>query len=213
MPTVFCHPVAIGGPVGVGLDFPAWPILVPGREGDVQMCYTNDEQFRDTYLQRGFCGLDTSFRAQFDYECPEQQIIQVAPTGAKRRGGHRWRPTLREFLTWLLNRWVTSLLSLVIVAAISDIRARLGLVREARNRDSAGTEAGRTSNSTSSEGSTASAALKAQKCTHPRESAAPVGMPSRPPEHDARQGDAGSQEDTDDVFEIDTPSSMDSSDA
>jgi hypothetical protein len=78
VPTVFCQPVAIGGPGGLGLEFPAWPILVPGKEGVVQMCYTNDEQFRDTYLQRGFCGLDASFRAQFDYECPLQQVIQVA---------------------------------------------------------------------------------------------------------------------------------------
>lgn len=76
--TVFCQPVAIGGPGGLGLSFPAWPILVPAREG-IQVCYTRDEHFRDTYMEKGFCGLDASFRSQFDHHCPGQ-IVQVVPT-------------------------------------------------------------------------------------------------------------------------------------
>lgn len=77
---VFCQPIAIGGPGAAQLDFPAWPILVPTSDG-IQVCFTPDEEFRNTYLQRGFCGLDASFRDQFDhdYDC-SVPIIHVAPT-------------------------------------------------------------------------------------------------------------------------------------
>jgi hypothetical protein len=75
---VFCQPIAIGGPGGAGLNFPAWPILVPTEDG-VQVCFTPDENFRNTYLQRGFCGLDASFRDKFDYNC-SAPIIHVEPS-------------------------------------------------------------------------------------------------------------------------------------
>jgi hypothetical protein len=81
LPAVFCQPVAIGGPGGAGLDFPAWPILVPTKDG-VQVCFTDDENFRDTYLQRGFCGLDASFRDKFDYNC-SAPIIHVEPSAGE----------------------------------------------------------------------------------------------------------------------------------
>ncbi|KAK4032285.1 hypothetical protein C8A01DRAFT_41280 [Parachaetomium inaequale] len=77
-PTTFCQPVALGGPGGRGLEPAAWPILMPAKDG-FQVCYTLDKKFRDTYLDRGFCGLDASFRDQFDHKCPEQ-VIHVAPT-------------------------------------------------------------------------------------------------------------------------------------
>ncbi|KAL2176987.1 uncharacterized protein P884DRAFT_202075 [Thermothelomyces heterothallicus CBS 202.75] len=79
MPSVFCQPVDIGGTQGPGLlDFPVWPILVPAADG-FQVCYTDDEDFRDAYLARGFCGLDAAFRDQFDHDC-RLQAVRVAPT-------------------------------------------------------------------------------------------------------------------------------------
>ncbi|AEO55004.1 hypothetical protein MYCTH_2298331 [Thermothelomyces thermophilus ATCC 42464] len=79
MPSVFCQPVGIGGPQGPGLlDFPVWPILVPAADG-FRVCYTDDEDFRDAYLARGFCGLDAAFRDQFDHDC-HRQAVHVAPT-------------------------------------------------------------------------------------------------------------------------------------
>ncbi|KAL2165598.1 hypothetical protein VTG60DRAFT_4265 [Thermothelomyces hinnuleus] len=78
MPSVFCQPVGIGGPQGPGLDFPVWPILVPAADG-FQVCYTDDEDFRDAYLARGFCGLDAAFRDQFDHDC-HRHAVHIAPT-------------------------------------------------------------------------------------------------------------------------------------
>ncbi|KAK4150151.1 hypothetical protein C8A00DRAFT_18272 [Chaetomidium leptoderma] len=78
--TVFCQPIAVGGPNGLSLDFTVWPILVPGGDKEeVMVCYTRDKQFRNKYMERGYCGLDASFRGQFEYNCPEQ-IIHIAPT-------------------------------------------------------------------------------------------------------------------------------------
>ncbi|KAK4125638.1 hypothetical protein N657DRAFT_678723 [Parathielavia appendiculata] len=73
VPTVFCEPIAVGGPHGLGFNFSAWPILVPAEEG-VHMCYTHDERFRGTCLKEGFCGINESFREQFGYDCPQQTV-------------------------------------------------------------------------------------------------------------------------------------------
>jgi hypothetical protein len=78
-PTTFCQPVTLGGPGGHGMEIAAWPILVPAAKDGFQICYTSDKNFRDTYVERGFCGLDASFRDQFNHKCPEQ-LIHVAPT-------------------------------------------------------------------------------------------------------------------------------------
>lgn len=85
MPSVFCQPVSIGGPRGSGLDFPVWPLLVPAADG-FQVCYTDDEDFRDTYLERGFCGLDAAIRDQFDHDC-HRQAGYVAPTVKEEKPG------------------------------------------------------------------------------------------------------------------------------
>ncbi|KAK4251371.1 hypothetical protein C7999DRAFT_10857 [Corynascus novoguineensis] len=87
LPTIFCQPVSIGGPHGLGLDFPVWPILVPADEG-FNLCYTDNENFRDTYLRQGFCGLDSSFKDQFNYNC-HKQAVQVAPILREKRLGRQ----------------------------------------------------------------------------------------------------------------------------
>ncbi|KAL2164798.1 hypothetical protein VTH06DRAFT_94 [Thermothelomyces fergusii] len=86
MSSVFCKPVSIGGPQGSGLDFPVWPILVPAADG-FQVCYTDDEDLRDTYLQRGFCGLDAALRDQFDHDCHKRAGGYVATTVKHEKSG------------------------------------------------------------------------------------------------------------------------------
>lgn len=74
-PGIFCQPLSINGVLPDkdqhGNKIPAWPIVVPSENGQYQVCFTYDKEFRDVYVTKGLCGLDPSFRNHFKHDCPE----------------------------------------------------------------------------------------------------------------------------------------------
>ncbi len=73
-PAIYCPLGTVGGNAplspAANLDATAWPILVPAG-GGIQVCYTTSEGLRDTYLEKGFCGLPADFQKLFpDATCP-----------------------------------------------------------------------------------------------------------------------------------------------
>lgn len=102
LPGIFCTPIDVervrasydsdpDGAVGFAPgpergELPTWPILVPAAQG-FGACLTSDEVLRDTYIAKGFCGLDASFRSRFnDSGICTRQLTVVLETSQEQEG-------------------------------------------------------------------------------------------------------------------------------
>ena len=115
IPATFSPPVTVVGPEEM-LGAPAWPILVPGTDGVQATYFTYDKEWRDTYLEKGFCGLDAGFRSHFDHDCPDEfEEVDQKPQSTI----WRWITTPTRILQRLFGLLLNDDLSNVIAGIIT----------------------------------------------------------------------------------------------
>lgn len=122
VPQVFCQPLAVQldrPEFGWLSDIPMWPVVVPGPPGhpcDFRICLTFNRDIVDTYMTKGFCGLNSSFRRGFDYDCPDQTPAAATLLLARKivgplRGTRKIRTLLGLLMRTLLGLLVVSILT------------------------------------------------------------------------------------------------------